>query len=427
MANPKPIHPTERAAAAARNRVAREAAFRSRTVWGLLFVIILLLIASIVLLSDRSGSPQSAAEPIAKEDVDEIASAEDTLATDQVVSPVAVIEKPQPTIPTVIVANKPLVESPSLPKSKTENTTKAPDPVTIEIKPPVERPDLPKAPTLVKPELPQSKPKVQLIDVAFLSTSLPEVSPGSPAPARSITLLEFPSSPADLKLTLHGMDELNAKLAKTNRDPKIELRSIYSAKDHTLSVVDATSGDELATFFQHRRELRFRWKPRAALSVVQQQLRDYCVLHVSWKGHPGRYYALHDVYARSARRVRDQQLRLRRVELPTGIDRENLYLGSGKLEIADVYSHRFLTSPLARQAEVPTLKRSRKDPPLFIKIEWQDNALALKLDAKVNNEDDTRRRRKLFEHVDGDFHLHASLYRVVENKYKVEVLRLGSP
>ncbi|MCG8587407.1 MAG: hypothetical protein MI757_22095, partial [Pirellulales bacterium] len=163
------------------------------------------------------------------------------------------------------------------------------------------------------------------------------------------------------------------------------------------------------------------------LSALQQQFRNHCVLHVTWKGHPGRYYALHDAYVRSSRRIRDQAVRLRSNELPVGIDLENLYFGDGKLELADVYSHKFLSLPMSRRAEIPTLKRSRKDPSLFVDLDTDGGSLTFRFDARVNSKEQVKRRRKLFEHVDGNFYLHASLYRVVDKRIKVEVLRLGSP
>ena len=280
-----------------------------------------------------------------------------------------------------------------------------------------------------QPQTPPQRPAVQLADAAFLSSPLPDVARGTAASGRPVTLLEFPRPPVGAKLELLGLDWINSDAGLPAANVRPKLAATYSASELSLTVHDTSGAASqiVATFFLQKNELRFKWKARASLVAIQRLLRAYAVLHISWKGHPGRYYALHDRHTRDARRIRDQQVRLRPSELPSLADPENLYLGPGKLEIADVYSHRFLVVPKAKRLELPTLTRSRKDPPIFVTLVWHNRSLLVKLDSPINTEQDAQRRRRLFEHIDGNFHLHASLYRVVDNRVKVEILRLGSP
>jgi hypothetical protein len=418
MADIHPTHPTERAVSAARRRKVRNSARRERIVWGLVLAIIVLFVASIVILSSRSTAPQMPSDEFASNLSEQL---DDSSTTKNV----AAVKAPVPINEQSAAANEPKPPAKRRRKpveSITIRLENRPEPVV-----PPQKPEL--APALPKPA---SKPamksvrEIKPIDAEFLSTPLPAVALGAVAPARPTVLLEFPSIPEDLQLRVWGLEQLNEMLA-SGKEGSTKLAATYSDSKETLVIRNESSNEEVATFFLQKRELRFRWKPRKSLAEIQQRLRDYCVLQVIWKGHPGRYYALHDLHARGPRRIREQQVRLRASELPTNIDSRNLFIGNGKLELADVYSHRFLLTGRSQRVEVPTLKQAHKDPTLFVSLTWEENSLVFQLDAPINDERDARRRRKLFAHVDGNFYLHASLYRVVDEKIKVEVMRLGTP
>ena len=410
-------------------RTVRKGPKLERTTWALVSLLLVLLVI-VVIVFERHDNPS--AEP----DADHLADSKQ-----QPIEPVANEQPKAARKPKTVVPKRKPPKPRTVPSKQQDPKDKATESIAIDLKP---KAPPSKEPAETPPERAEAEPQseekpadippppeaiLNLAEASFLTSPLPQVASNTAAPGRPVTLLKFPRPPEDFKLDILGLKWINTASNPQGDAPQPELASTYSDADQTLTIhtKDDPASQAVATFFLQKNELRFKWKPRASLSKPQQLIRAYAVLHITWKGHPGRYYALHEPHVRDARRIRNQQVRLRPSELPNISDPDNLYLGQGKLEIAEVYSHRFLVTPKSKRLEVPTITRSRKDPPIFIRLEWTDRSLVLKLDSPVNSEGDAKRRRRLFEHVDGNFHLHGSVYRVVDDRVRVEVLRLGSP